>query len=150
MSELKSDPAVTVCFKVKIDGKDLGAFTGCDGLGVEVTIEQREEGGNNSFIHQLPGRVKYTNIKLTRPVNTDTRLIAEWFASMTTGVTRTTAEIVAMTGDGNPVITYSLHGVFPVRWTGPSLSVDSPKVATETLELAHHGFQVGPAGGGQN
>jgi phage tail-like protein len=143
MSELKSDPAVTVCFKVKIDGKNLGAFTGCDGLGCEVTVEQREEGGNNAFVHQLPGRVKYTNIKLTRPVNADTRLIAEWFASMTTGVTRTTAEIVALTGDGDPVVSYSLRGVFPVRWTGPSLSVDSPKVATETLELAHHGFQVG-------
>ena len=27
-----------------------------------------------------------------------------------------------------------------VRWTGPSLNPDSPKVATETLEIAHHGF----------
>jgi hypothetical protein len=27
-----------------------------------------------------------------------------------------------------------------VRWTGPQMSVDSPKLATETLELAHHGF----------
>jgi hypothetical protein len=27
-----------------------------------------------------------------------------------------------------------------VRWSGPQLSPDSPKVATETLELAHHGF----------
>ncbi|HKE97848.1 MAG TPA: phage tail protein, partial [Actinomycetes bacterium] len=31
-------------------------------------------------------------------------------------------------------------GVFPVRWQGPALNVDSPKVATESLELAHHGF----------
>ena len=38
------------------------------------------------------------------------------------------------------MFTWTLTGVIPVRWTGPSLSVDSPKVATETLELAHHGF----------
>jgi hypothetical protein len=30
--------------------------------------------------------------------------------------------------------------VVPVRWTGPSLNPDSPKVATETVEIAHHGF----------
>ena len=36
----------------------------------------------NSFVHQLPGRIKYTNVKLTRPVNADTAKIATWFASM--------------------------------------------------------------------
>ena len=39
-----------------------------------------------------------------------------------------------------PVATWNLSGVVPVRWTGPSLNVDSPKVATETIEIAHHGF----------
>ena len=36
----------------------------------------------NGFVHQLPGRIKYTNVKLTRPVNADTAKIAAWFASM--------------------------------------------------------------------
>ncbi|HKE97450.1 MAG TPA: phage tail protein, partial [Actinomycetes bacterium] len=60
MADLTNDPAVTVCFTVEIDGKDLGAFTGCEGLGMEVVVEQREEGGNNGFVHQLPGRMKYS------------------------------------------------------------------------------------------
>jgi len=37
---------------------------------------------------------------------------------------------------------WDLLGVVPVRWTGPSLTSDQPKVLTETLEIAHHGFQV--------
>jgi phage tail-like protein len=147
MPELTTDPAVTVAFKVEIDGHSLGAFTGCDGLGCEVVVEQREEGGNNGYVHQLPGRMKYTNVKLTRPVNTDTKLIADWFTSMAKGVERTTARIAAMRADGKPVVAWSLRGVFPVRWSGPSMSVDSPKVATETLELAHHGFEVWVEGG---
>jgi phage tail-like protein len=138
-----ADPAqtaVTVYFEVRVDGKELGAFTGCDGLGCEVVIEQREEGGMNGFVHQLPGRIKYTNVKLTRPVNPDTAKIAAWFASMNGTVTRTQAEIIAKNHDETPVHTWTLTGVIPVRWQGPSLSVESPKVATETLELAHHGF----------
>ncbi len=140
MADVTSDPAVTVCFTVEIDGRDLGAFTGCDGLGCEVTVEQREEGGNNAFVHQLPGRIKYSNVKLTRPVNAETKEVARWFAGMSGGVRRTTARITARAADGTEVMDWSLRGVFPVRWRGPSLSVDSPKVALETLELAHHGF----------
>ena len=147
MADVISDPAITVCFTVKIDGQDLGAFTQCDGLGCEVTVEQREEGGNNLFVHQLPGRMKYTNIKLTRPVNGDTEKVAQWLAGMANEVKRTNAEIAAMSADGTTVAAWSFMGVIPIKWTGPQLSVDSPKVATESLELAHHGF-LGRAGAG--
>ena len=38
------------------------------------------------------------------------------------------------------VARWGLADVVPVRWTGPSLNLDSPKVAVETIEIAHHGF----------
>jgi len=138
-----ADPAttaVTVYFEVIVDGHDLGAFTACDGLGVEVTVEQVEEGGLNSFVHQLPGRLKYSNVKLTRPLNGDSARIASWLGQMHGVVKRTTARIVAKNHDAHPVAEWVLADVIPVKWQGPSLSVESAKVATETLELAHHGF----------
>src|SRR6266542_4520583 len=84
----------------------LGAFTGCEGLGCEVTIEQHEEGGNNGFVYQLPGRIKYSNVKLTRAVTSEgARLVAQWFAKMAKhGIERTTAHIVAMSADGEAEI----------------------------------------------
>jgi phage tail-like protein len=136
-----SDPGLSVCFAVKIDDNDLGTFNSCEGLGCEVVIEQREEGGNNAFVWQLPTRLKYTNVKFTRPLGADTAKVAQWFASMTGGVTRKTATIQVMSGDGKVVATWQLNGVVPVRWSGPSLNLDSPKVATETVEIAHHGFR---------
>lgn len=139
-----NDPAVSVCFDVRIDDQDLGWFNSCEGLGLEVVIEQREEGGNNGFVHQLPGRLKYPNVKLTRAVNADTQKIADWFAQMTGSVTRSTAQIAARSPDNQKVIfQWTLTGVIPVRWTGPQLSAENAKVATETLELAHHGFLQG-------
>jgi phage tail-like protein len=136
-----SDPALSVCFAVKIDDNDLGTFNSCEGLGCEVVIEQREEGGNNAFVWQLPTRLKYTNVKFTRPLGADTAKVARWFASMTAGAKRRTATIQVMSGDGKVVATWELDGVVPVRWSGPSLNLDSPKVATETVEIAHHGFR---------
>jgi len=136
-----SDPGLSVCFAVKIDNDELGTFNSCEGLGCEVVIEQREEGGNNAFVWQLPTRLKYSNVKFTRPLGPDTAKIAKWFASMTGGVERCTATIQVKSNDDTVVATWALEGVVPVRWTGPSLNFDSPKVATETIEIAHHGFR---------
>lgn len=135
-----------MCFFVTLDGISLGTFTSCEGLGFEITVEQVTEGGNQLFIHQLPGRIKYTNVKLTRAVTKDSAKVAKWVASMASSPVRCEASVTAMTAVEVPVATWHLTGVIPIKWTGPQLSVDSPKVATETLELAHHGFTASEGG----
>jgi phage tail-like protein len=140
MPDVNKDPAIATLFKVSIDGHELGVFTACDGLGVEVVLEQREEGGNNEFIHQLPVRLKYSNVKLTRPVDDQSEKVAKWLKEMQGTIKRASAEITALGVDTKRVTSWKLKGVIPVRWQGPSLSSEQNKVATETLELAHHGF----------
>ncbi len=132
--------AVSLRYVVRIDDNNLGAFTSCEGLGCEVVMEVREEGGNNTSVWQLPTRLKFPNIKLTRPLGKDTEQIAKWFATMASGYKRQTGTIQAMRGDGQLVAEWGLLDVVPVRWSGPSLSPDQPKVVTETVEIAHHGF----------
>ncbi|HEY8202375.1 MAG TPA: phage tail protein [Actinomycetota bacterium] len=138
------DATVGVYFQLKIDylgdGYDLGIFISCEGLSLEVQTEDREEGGNNNFVWKLPVRLKYSNVKFTRPIGAGSAKIAKWFADMGTNVERTTAEITALTTEGKPLVTWKLNGVIPVKWQGPSFSAESAKVATETLEIAHHGF----------
>ena len=145
-----TDPAVSVCFVVTLDAIELGAFTSCEGLGAEVVLEQREEGGNNAFVWQLPSRIKYPNIKLTRPLTKDTEQVTKWIAKTVGGggaargeAPVKTGSIRAMRADGTVVAEWNLLSVVPVRWTGPSLSTESAKVATETVEIAHHGFVLG-------
>lgn len=131
----------SVAFTVDIGGLSLGTFTACDGLNVEVTVEAYEEGGNNHFIHQLPGRIKYTNVKLTRVASSETKKIYDYFKNLQDkGVERTHASIKAMSAKGEEIYEWKLKDVFPVKWNGPQFSTDSAKAATETLELAHHGF----------
>lgn len=143
----KDEVAVAVAFVVKIDDQDLGAFNTCDGLGCEVVMEQREEGGNNGHVWQLPTRMKFSNVKLSRPITADSAKLLRWFSGMASGLKRKTATIEARTVEGTVIARWGLLDVVPVRWTGPQLSPDTPKVATETLELAHHGF-FGPGTGG--
>ena len=147
MADVTQDPAVSVCFSVELDTHNLGFFNSCEGLGMEVVIEQREEGGNNGFVWQLATRSKYPNIKLSRPLTKDTEKVTKWFMeAVQKGTGKRTEEgkptgvIKAMTLDRTVIASWSLLDVVPVRWTGPSLNPDSPKVATETIEIAHHGF----------
>src|SRR6059036_1258043 len=66
----RPDPVIGLNFDLKVeDGAfKLGTFTACEGLGAEYEIMSSEEGGENGVVHQLPGRKKYTNVKLTRPL----------------------------------------------------------------------------------
>jgi phage tail-like protein len=134
------DPGSTVFFKLSIDGQNLGLFNGCDGLSSQVEIEQHQEGGNNGFVWQLPTRVTFSTIRLTRPLTPDTARVAAWNSSLATGIARPTAQIAALRADGSVVAQWGLVEVLPVRWTGPTLNPAGPSVATETLEIAHHGF----------
>jgi phage tail-like protein len=141
MADVISDPALSLYFHVKVDDVDLGTFTSVEGLGVEVDIEKKEEGGNQFFVHQIPGRLRYTNIKLTRVINGDTQKVANWFAGMASGVKRSNAQIIAKSAFGDRTVAqWGLLNAVPVRWTGPRLSAETTTVATESLELAHHGF----------
>lgn len=88
----------------------------------------------------MPTRVTFSTIRLTRPLTAETARVAAWISSIATGITRPTAQIAALRADGSIVAQWGLIEVLPVRWTGPTLDPANPAVATETLEIAHHGF----------
>ncbi|MER5501017.1 MULTISPECIES: phage tail protein [unclassified Streptomyces] len=133
--------ATSVFFKLVIGGNDLGAFHTCSGLGAEVELEQYAEGGNNGFTWQLPGRITWTNITLTRPVTADTLKITRWLNDTIQRVERKDGEIVALRPDLSRIISWQVQGIVPVRWQGPSFDPASSQPAIETLEIAHEGLE---------
>ncbi|MFK0236696.1 phage tail protein [Streptomyces vinaceus] len=136
----RQDPGSTIWFTLTIDGESLGFFNGCQGLASQVEVEHRQEGGNNGFVWHLPTRVTFPTIRLTRPLTPDTSKVAKWISSVQTGIKRPTAQIAALRADGSLVARWGLIDVLPVSWQGPVLDPASPAVATEVLEIAHHGF----------
>src|SRR5436309_14295494 len=127
--------AQSLRFRVKIDGDgDLGNWSKCDGLSVEYDVFEYKEGGENAFIHRIPGRAKYQNVKLTRPVNKDSKKVADWMAKLKLEVKRQTAEIALLDSEGRRIATWNLEGVLPVRRNGPSLCSAPNQAATERRE----------------
>ncbi|PNE39845.1 phage tail protein [Streptomyces noursei] len=134
--------AVSSMFQLAIGTHQLGSFTSCDGLGCYTEVEERREGGLNNHVWQLPGRLRYTNLTLSRPLTQETTLIWLWLSQVnySNKPIRLPGQLVALGPNGRPLVRWALDGVIPVRWTGPSFAADQPQTAHETLEIAHNGF----------
>src|SRR5215472_14081862 len=137
------ETALSPRFTVSIDGINLGTWTKCEGLAVEYEIFEYQEGGFNEYVHRLPGRRKYPNVKLTRPLNQDSKNVVTWMSKMASKVEKKPAAITVLDGNGDVVVRWDLTDVYPVKWTGPTLDASGNQAATETLELAHNGFLNG-------
>jgi phage tail-like protein len=132
------DPAVNIAYRCTIDGFiPLGIWTKIEGLGMEYQVTEYREGGVNGYTHKILGPCKYTNLRLSRPVDSTSQLLMFWLQSNMIAVIPQTLAITAMTAGGEDITTWNLAGVVPVKWTGPSLDVMSNNVATETLELTY-------------
>jgi len=132
------DPAVNIAYKVTIDGFiPLGMWTKVEGLGFEYQVTEYREGGINGYTHKIIGPCKYTNLRLSRPVDSTSELLMLWLQSNMIAVLPQTMAITAMTAGGEEITTWNLAGVVPVKWTGPSLDIMSNNVATETLEVCY-------------
>ena len=138
--------ATTSTFIVEIGGRPFGRFTEVDGLQVEVEVETYKEGGENAFEHKFPGRMSWPNLVLKRGVTWHNDVI-DWFNNAA-GETfaaegrayRETVGVSLVNGQGERLRTWTFYEAIPIKWTGPTLSVDSESVASEELEIAHHGF----------
>lgn len=141
-------PAQQNRFKVTIDGLPLGDFSKCEGLKASYEMKSYREGGQNHYVHQLPGRVNYENITLTRPITEASRAVGAFFAAFQVAVRRCNAQISVMDSAGSEVMSWALGGVVPVSWSASSADAGAAGVITETLVLSHTGFlDIGGAGG---
>lgn len=130
-------------FLVEIGSEVVANFQDCSGLSMEVEVQEYIEGGNNEFVHKLPGRLKFGNITLRRGV-TDNTQFAMWRPKIEGGkitVERKNISIILFSHSGETVKTWEVTEAYPVKWTGPDLKASSMDVAIETLELAHQGWR---------
>ncbi|MCL3861854.1 phage tail protein [Actinotalea sp. K2] len=146
---LGGEPTTAGWFVFEVDGVQIGTFREVKGLELTVDIEQYVEGGQNQFVHKLPGTMRWPNIVFTRGMVASDALFAwvttsagEGFAANGNKVVRSTAAITAMSYTGERLRAWEFDDAFAVRWAGPEFSVDSDEQLVEQLEVAHNGFRA--------
>lgn len=135
--------ALSHLFHVTLDWADIGLWTECSGLEVSYEVEDYVEGGQNFFVHKLPGRMNFTPITLKRPLDKDSGKLRKYVASVIIGsAARSTASITVYDADLEAVMSWNFIDVVPKSWKGPTFNVAEEKVALEEFVFEHHGFDL--------
>jgi len=129
-------------FKVAVPGLDIGMFHECTGLEMEFEVFQWPEGGNAEFIHQLPGRMRYPPLSLSRGL-TDQAALQTWFWSTRQEPQLKEVSIELKTADGQVARSWTFADAFPVRWRGPRIAAAASGMAIESLDIVHSGLKMG-------
>jgi phage tail-like protein len=124
----------------------LGIFKGMSGLEVSFEVLEYREGGNNDFVHRLPGRVSYPNLVCSWGLVNDETLL-QWFMQTQNQAQPQEMTLTLTAAQGDLTTTarkFTFADAIPVRWSGPQLLSDNhnPQTWGETLEIAHSGLKL--------
>jgi phage tail-like protein len=133
-------------FLVGIEGidetADVGGFSEVSGLNTEVTIaEYRAGNAKVNYVTKVLGINKSGDVTLKRGVM-GAQNIYEWLNAARAGDIKAkkasvTIKLLNEQRDEQPVVTWTLKGVTPIKWTGPTLTAKGGgDVAIEELVMS--------------
>ncbi len=126
------------------DAQMSALFTEVSGLQVEMQTMEYQEGGNNTFVHRLPGPLKIGNVTLKHGL-TNSNDFLNWCLAIPSRKKRRNVTVVMYDAAGTWVARWHFHNAFPVKWVGPTFTSDSAAIAIESIEIAHEGLSVEPS-----
>ncbi len=134
------EPIPAYIFYVEIDGVLEATFTECSALESEIAIQEYEEGGVNTHVHQLPGRVKYKPLTL-KYGTAGSDALWDWYQQICQGqIEKKNISVVLFDYAGEEVRRWDLQAAYPSKWAGPALQTARHAPAIESLTLVHHGI----------
>ncbi|WP_036771173.1 phage tail protein [Photorhabdus australis] len=118
-------------------------FQRVSGLGRELQVEQRHQGGENARNHWLAERVQHNSLILERGVMVVTPLTL-MFDQVMRGETLNWADVVIILLDRaqRPITSWTLSNALPVRWQTGDLDANSNQVLINTLELRYEDMRI--------
>ena len=133
-------------FIVNFAGSDaFGGFSDVSGIGSEITVAEYRNGNDKeNHVRKVPGVHKVGDITLKRGV-INSESVWEWIRDVrSNGVNgQKDVSITLLDEARNPVQTWMLRNVIPMKYTGPTLAAKGGgDVAMEELVLAAEGMEV--------
>ena len=137
-------------FLVNLNGpigedQPLGGFSDVSGLGTEITLAEYRNGNEKTNrVRKVPGVHKVSDVTLKRGLVSSTDLWAWITQTQTQGVAAKRTVVITLRDEaGQPVEKWTLIGVVPMKYTGPTLAAKGGgDVAMEELVLAAEGLDA--------
>ncbi len=140
-------PVSAFNYVVNFDGgQAFGGFSDVSGIGMEITIAEYRNGNDKeNYVRKVPGVNKASDVTLKRGVINATDFW-EWLdQTRSQGPSaKKTVTITLQDEAHESVMMWTLRGVVPMKYTGPTLAAKGGgDVAMEELVLSIEGFEMG-------
>lgn len=119
-------------------------FQSVTGIEAKMDIAEIKEGGENLFVHRLPGRMNYENLVLKRGLellDLHSPLVNWCMDTLQGGLNKTIKPINVTVSLLNelmiPVATWQFKRAYPVRWVIGDLDTESEGILLEEIELCY-------------
>lgn len=145
-------PPVSYYFEVSV-----GQLSGVDCLfsevsGIEMELEvstEIKEGGNNSYVHNLPGRTKYSDLVLKRGVVPKTSPLLSWCQKTIAGnyaqkIETKTVTVKLLGEDGQALMSWNFKNAYPKKLAVSNLNAKATgdsAIMIETITLSYSEFE---------
>jgi phage tail-like protein len=130
------DPLPTFRFVVEINGLVVGAFTECKLPHIAWKPQKIYEGGLNTYTHQLIGQRKPAKITMKRGLGVTSHLLDWYVQTMKGQIEAKQVTVKLLNSFRQSIITWSIEGAYPMKWSGLKLNTKSKTIAISTLMLA--------------
>ncbi len=118
---------------------------------ITMETEDVKEGGQNKFIHKLPGRINAGTVKFKHGIAI-VDMMMKWYVDVIEkqkyGKATDELIVVQLTPSPLPIpLPFPLriwvfHDAYPIKWTGPQLQSSQSAAIVEEFEFAHSGITV--------
>ncbi len=138
------DPLVGFNYGLELGDKAAGFFTECSGIGSESEVIDHtytDEKGNE-LIGKIPGRLKWEDISLKRPVTSEVDLW-DWQKEVDEGAidgARINGSIVMFDQTHTEVARWNFDRGWIKKIGGPQMKSDGNEVTMEEVVIAHEGL----------
>jgi phage tail-like protein len=150
MADSRTTPYPAFNFTVQFDGEELfGGFSDVSGMTTELTVAEYREGNDlKNHVRKVAGLNKANDTTLKRGL-VDSGTLWEWIqeARIEGPAAKKTVVITLLDEKRDPVQKWTLQGVLPLKWTGPTLAgKGGGDVAMEELVLSCESLDYGELG----
>lgn len=136
----RPDPYRAFRFRIEIQGLVQGGFRSVGGIERQSTVEPYREGGVNDFERQLVTKTTFPPLTLQQGLVDPT--LWDWHQEVIDGsVMRRDVTIELLDETGREAWRWVCREAFPVKWSGAELDAVGGTIATESVELVHHGIR---------
>ena len=117
------------------------SFQEVSGIGPELETQEVIEGGENTYVHQLPKVVKHPKLILKRGIAKKTSDLVEWcrevLEEFTLPIKPKAFQVRLLNEKGDPIRSWSFANAYPVHWEVESFHSTKSEVAIEKIEFRY-------------